>query len=477
MNFKTLFLNIAGTGDIADFPVSIVTSDSKKAVKNSVFVCIVGTRADGHDYAEAALASGAGAVVTARDMGLENQIMVDDTRMVYALLCASFFGYPAKRLKLVGVTGTNGKTSTTYILKQILEASGIKTGLIGTIQNMIGSKSLEAVHTTPGAYELQSLFRSMADEGCEYVVMEVSSHALDQGRVAGCRFQTAVFLNLTEEHLDYHGDMDSYAEAKEKLFSMCGTAVVNIDDPYAQRMIEHAVCDVKRFSVVSSADYTVSNVCEYPDGAEFLFSDSCLSARVRLRIPGLFSVYNSVAAGVAALSLGIPFSAVTDAMNGVTCVKGRVEVVPTGRDFTVIIDYAHTPDGLENVLGTLKNTTDGRLVALFGCGGDRDRQKRPVMGEIAARLADFVIVTSDNPRSENPSEIIREILVGMDSTATPYEVIENRAEAVKYAVKSALPGDVVLLAGKGHETYQILGDGTIHLDEREVVRDALNEAV
>lgn len=453
-----------------------ITSDSRKVEKGFAFVCVRGAVADGHSFANSAVEKGAAVIIAEEDVGVENQIIVNDTHKVYAEMCANWFGNPVKSLTVVGVTGTNGKTSITYMLKSILEQNGKKVGLIGTIQNMIGDEVFEAKNTTPGVYELQELFSKMRDAGCTYVIMEVSSHALDQGRVEGISFDLALFTNLTQDHLDYHKTMENYLLAKRKLFENCKTAVINFDDQSSEKLIEGLDCKVVSYSLQSdNSTYTAKNVKYRSDGIEYEFVGFDAITRIKLSTGGKFSVYNSMCAAAAALLLGCPLCSVSEGLAKISGVKGRAEVVPTGRDFTVIIDYAHTPDGLKNVLSTFCECKSNRLVSLFGCGGDRDSGKRPLMGEIAARLSDFVIVTSDNPRTENPSDIIKDILKGMKDTKTPYVVIENRIEAIRFAIKNAQSGDIIILAGKGHETYQILGTETIHLDEREIVRDALKE--
>lgn len=454
--------------------VGAITCDSRKVESGAVFVCINGTAVDGHRFAADAVKAGVAAVVVERDLGLPRQILVSSSRLAWAQLSANWFGHPADRLHLVGVTGTNGKTTTACLLKTILEAAGHQVGLVGTIQNMIGERVLPAARTTPDTYELQSLFALMVAEGCDYCVMEVSSHALDQDRVAGCTFDAAVFTNLTQDHLDYHGTMENYLAAKKRLFTICRHAVVNSDDSWAHALCEGLTCPIVRYSLRDdSATFTAKNICHKPDGVRFeLVADTQIN-RIHLHIPGRFSVYNGMAAAACAVTLGVPFPLVAETLSRAAGVKGRAEIVPTGRDFTVVIDYAHTPDGLENICQTMKECCPGRLITVFGCGGDRDRTKRPKMGAIAARLSDVAVVTSDNPRTENPASIIEEILAGMRDTKTPIQVIENRIEAIHWAIQNAKPGDTVLLAGKGHETYQILATGTIHLDEREVVADAL----
>ena len=390
-------------------------------------------------------------------------------------MCAAWFGFPSKRLHLIGVTGTNGKTSVTYMVKSILEKAGHKVGLIGTIQNLIGNKIISSHNTTPGAYELNGLFDQMNKENCDWCVMEVSSHALDQYRVFDLTFDVAIFTNFTQDHLDYHISMENYLAAKKRLFSMCETAVINKDDRYAEELISGLKCKVVTCSVGNSAVYSARSVKYRPDSTEYELLSGGKLNHIKVLTGGAFTVYNSMFAAVAALESGIGIETVKEALAVMHGVKGRAESVPTGRDFTVIIDYAHTPDGLKNILSTFKECEKNRLVLLFGCGGDRDRSKRAVMGNIAVRGADFVIVTSDNPRTEEPMAIINDILEGTKGHNTPVKVIENRIEAIKYAIKNARPGDIIVLAGKGHETYQILKDKTIHLDEREVISEALSQ--
>ncbi|MBQ1961972.1 MAG: UDP-N-acetylmuramoyl-L-alanyl-D-glutamate--2,6-diaminopimelate ligase [Clostridia bacterium] len=460
---------------LANIAIRGVTSDSRKVEKDFVFVCIKGTVSDGHDYAAMAYEKGAAVIVAERDLGIDRQVIVPDTHAVYSRLCAKWFGEPARSLKLVGVTGTNGKTSVTYMLKAILEAQGEKVGLIGTIQNMIDQETIPAKNTTPDAYELNSLFALMRDKGCGYAIMEVSSHALDQRRVNELEFETAIFTNLTQDHLDYHVTMENYLEAKKRLFTMCKTAVVNVDDEYAPQLMDGLLCNTVTYSTGDFSDYCAKGINYRPASVDYELLSNNGIKHVKVNTGGKFTVYNSMAAIVAAKTLGISVESSAEALAELRGVKGRAEVVPCDRDFTIIIDYAHTPDGLKNILSTFKECPKNRLIVLFGCGGDRDRTKRPIMGSIAVRNADFVIVTSDNPRTEEPSAIIDDIIEGISGTRTPYKVIENRIEAIKYAVTIAQKDDIIVLAGKGHETYQILKEGTIHLDEREVVAEALAE--
>lgn len=451
-----------------------ITCDSRAVRDGYAFICINGTAVDGHRFAEQALNSGAAVVITERNLGLDREVTVSDTHAAYALMSAAYFSHPANELKLIGVTGTNGKTSITYMLKAILEAAGYKTGVIGTIQNMIGDRVVESSNTTPDAYNLNRLFREMKNEGCEYAIMEVSSHALDQKRVYGIEFEVAAFTNLTQDHLDYHKTMENYLEAKKKLFKMCRTAVINLDDEYSTEILNGLDCKTVTYSEKrNDSTFSAKYVNLRPDGIEYELVGFNLIKHIKLRSGGRFSVYNSLCAAVMAMELGIDISLIADALGKIHGIKGRAEIVPTNRDFTVIIDYAHTPDGLKNILLTFKEIKKGRLVCLFGCGGDRDSSKRAIMGSIAANLSDYVIVTSDNPRSEDPMSIISDITEGMKKTKTPYTVIENRIEAIKFAIENAISDDIIILAGKGHEDYQILSTGKIHLDEREVVAEAL----
>lgn len=452
-----------------------ITCDSRCVKEGYAFVCINGAKSDGHDYAQKAVEGGAAVVVAERDLGLEAQIIVPDTHAAYADMCAKWFGNPADSLKLLGVTGTNGKTSVTYMMKKILEKAGYKVGLIGTIQNMIGDEIIAAHNTTPNAYELNSLFALMKAKGCTYVIMEVSSHALDQSRVYRLNFEAAMFTNLTQDHLDYHITMDNYLAAKKKLFYMCKTAVINSDDPYAQRLCEGLDCKITTYSLGDASTYSAKCVKYRPASVEYEFVSDSEIGHIKVNTGGKFTAYNSLCAAACAVEIGIPLATVAEALKELHGVKGRAEVVPTGRDFTVIIDYAHTPDGLKNILSTFRECEKNRLIAVFGCGGDRDKTKRPIMGNIAAHYSDYAIVTSDNPRTEEPSAIIEDILEGMKGAVIPVKVIENRIKAIKFAVSIAKKDDIIVLAGKGHETYQILKTGTIHLDEREVVAEALAE--
>ncbi len=476
MKLSQILKNINVLNNYPDVDVLDVTQDSRLVKDGSLFVCIKGAAFDGHSVADEMLNNGAVAVIVERDLGLDNQVIVENSRAVFSQICANFFGNPADKLKLIGLTGTNGKTTTTFLIKQILENVGKKVGLIGTVQNMICDEIYPAKYTTPDPYELQKLFSMMVEAECEYCVMEVSSQALAQGRVNGLRFKLGAFTNLTQDHLDYHKTWENYFNSKRILFENCEIAVTNADDKYGLEIVKGLDFEkLVTYAVdTNNASFVAKNVTFKPNGVEYeLVGDTI--GRCYCPIPGRFSVYNSLCAATCALALGIGFNDVLGAISKSNGVKGRIEVVPCDRDFTIIIDYAHSPDGLENIISSLREIAKGRVVTVFGCGGDRDKTKRPKMGRIAAELSDFCVVTSDNPRSENPSEIIKDILVGMQGIDTPYEVVELRYDAIEYAIRNAQKDDIILLAGKGHETYQILPTGTIHFDEREVVSEILSK--
>ncbi len=454
--------------------ITTVTDDSRRVTQGCLFICVEGARFDAHTAAADAVAAGAAAVVAQKETGVKNQVLVADTRQAYALICAAFFGNPAQKLKLIGITGTNGKTTTAFILRDILQTAGKTVGLIGTVKSSIAGLDFEANLTTPDPFEMHGLFAKMVEAGCEYCVMEVSSQALAQKRVEGLRFAAAIFTNLSREHLDYHGDYENYKAAKRLLFKQTDLAVVNLDDDAAAYMMSGAICPCVTFSVKTDAsDFTAKNIKLKASGAEYELVGEGAIGRVRLHMPGTFSVYNSMGAAVCAVELGIPFDCVVGAIAASPGVPGRLEVVPTETDYTVIIDYAHTPDGLENILHALREITQGRLITVFGCGGDRDKTKRPLMGEIAGRLSDVVVITSDNPRTEDPGEIINDILKGLNRTDRNVMVEEKRSLATEKALRIAAKDDIVVLAGKGHETYQILKTGKIHYDEREIVAQIL----
>ena len=473
MRLNQLLAGVALTERRAgDVECSGICYDTRTMVPGCLFVALPGYKTDGHKYIAQALEQGAAAVLCQHPPEGEGPWLVTpDARAALAAVSANWFGHPARDLTLLAVTGTNGKTTTTYLLKAMLEGVlGARVGLIGTNQNMVGDEVLPAHRTTPESYEVQQLLREMADAGCTHVVMEASSHALVLHRLDGLRFRAGIFTNLTQDHLDFHGTMEAYRDAKGLLFRQSDTAVLNLDDE-AGRYFARTVA-VPRLTYSErrdEADLTAKNLRLFPDRVEFEAVAAGAISRVRLPIPGGFTVYNALGVLTCGLALGLPLADCADALAKAPGVKGRIEVVPVPADFAVIIDYAHTPDALENILTTVRDFTAGRVICLFGCGGDRDRTKRPQMGAIAGSLADVTVVTSDNPRTEEPGAIIRDILPGLEGTAAEVVVEPDRRAAIRRALSLAKPGDTVVLAGKGHETYQEVGTRVLHLDEREEV--------
>lgn len=459
-----------------DLEIRAVCNDSRRVQAGDLFVAMRGYAADGHDFIGMALARGAAAVVCEEGGDGFPAVLVKNARATLADLSQNFYHHPAKALKIIGVTGTNGKTTTAYLVKYILEKQGFKVGLIGTNQNMIGEKVLETSRTTPESAELHELFSQMLADGCTHVVMEVSSHSLVLERVRGIQFAVGAFTNLTQDHLDFHGTMEEYCAAKTRLFLQSDLGVINADDAVASKMLSDATCPCKTFSVsTDQADVSAKNIQLCANGVRFIATAKGEIARVMLGIPGQFSVANALTALTICLQLGISLEDGALALRSAQGVKGRVEVVPTNTDYTVLIDYAHSPDGVDNVLRAVRGFTKGRVIAVFGCGGDRDRTKRPQMGAIAARLADFCMVTSDNPRTENPDAILEDIVAGMQNTKTPMEVEVNRVKAIHRAMDLAKAGDTIVLMGKGHETYQEIHHVKHHMDEREIVQDYFNQ--
>ena len=462
----------------AELEISGVSYDSRKTEKGDMFVAIRGFEADGHKFIPKAVENGAAVILCEEKPSCDiPYVLVSDSRYGLAIVSRDFFGDPASEMTMIGITGTSGKTSSSYLIKHMLESKlDAKVGLIGTNGNMIGDEFLHTEHTTPESYELHKLFRHMADSGCTHVVMEVSSHSLTLERVAGIHFDVALYTNLSQDHLDFHGTMKEYAAAKRKLFSMCSLGCFNLDDAWADFMRDGASCRTLTFSSEKNeANLVAKDIRLTADGVRFASVSGDEISITKLGIPGMFSVYNALGTMSVGLALGLSLADCSDAMSSAKGVKGRLEIVPTGRDFSVVIDYSHKPDALEKVLKTLKPVTRGRLIALFGCGGDRDKLKRPIMGRIAADNADLVVVTSDNPRTEDPDEIIREIVAGMKDKRTPTKVICDRREAIAWAIDNAAQGDVLLLAGKGHEDYQVVGHEKHHMDEREIVADCLKK--
>ena len=480
MKLKELLRGLEILESNADFEMNIeaVAYDSRKVTPGSLFVAITGFASDGNRFIPMALEKGAAVVVTAKKPESDiPYVLVTSDRYALAMIGTNFYGHPAESMIMIGVTGTNGKTSVTLLLKHVLEKTlGAKVGLIGTMENLVGDEVIPTERTTPESFELQALFARMRDAGCTHVVMEVSSHALTLDRVGGVHFDVAAFTNLTEDHLDFHKTMDAYCDAKAELFARCGKAVINADDPYAPRMMEKANCPVTTYSLHGGA-LCAKNLELHAEGISFDAVSEAETAAVRLGIPGKFTVYNALAVLGIADALGISMEDAAAALATAKGVKGRIEVVPTPTTpYSVLIDYAHTPDGLENVLTSVKDFCKGRVITVFGCGGDRDPIKRPIMGRIGVTESDFAIITSDNPRTEDPMAIIEDILKGVSEEQGDYIVVPERRNAIRYAMDIAEKDDIIILAGKGHETYQEINGVKYHLDEREEVAAHLAES-
>ncbi|WP_059104703.1 UDP-N-acetylmuramoyl-L-alanyl-D-glutamate--2,6-diaminopimelate ligase [Shouchella shacheensis] len=454
--------------------------DSRLVTEDTLFFCINGYTVDGHDFAKQAVLNGAVAIIAERPIDVSVPvIVVSDTKRTMARLASHFYEEPTKKLRLVGVTGTNGKTSTTHILDQIFRDAGEETGLIGTMYTRVADEVIETRNTTPESLLLQQRFHAMVDKEVTTALMEVSSHALHLGRVRGCDFDIAIFTNLTPDHLDYHETMEKYLYAKALLFSQLGntydgkTAVINADDPVAPRLIQMTSVDVLTYGIRKTADVRAENVRVSAGGTTFTLRAFQEKVDVSLKLIGAFSVYNALAAAAAAVAAGISLTAVKRSLEHVSGVAGRFEPVDEGQDFTVIVDYAHTPDSLENVLQTVQEFVEGNVTVVVGCGGDRDVTKRPTMANIAVRHAERAIFTSDNPRTEDPTLILEDMVHELN--ADNYDVVPDRRQAISEAIFAAEKGDMIVIAGKGHETYQEIGQDRIDFDDREEARVALKE--
>ena len=479
MKLKKLLEGIEIIESTADMELDIasVAYDSRKVERGGLFVAISGFASDGNRFIPMAMEKGAAVIVTAKKPELDvPYVLVPSDRLALALIGCNFYSHPARSMTMIGVTGTNGKTSVTLLLKQVIEkVLGAKVGLIGTMENRIGDLVIPTERTTPESFELQGLFAQMRDAGCKYVVMEVSSHAIALERIGGVRFDVAAFTNLTEDHLDFHKTMENYCDTKAELFNRCDKAVLNCDDSWFERISQNVKCDMLTTSVKGSGSLNARDLLLRADGIAFTAEMGTEHASVSLQIPGRFTVYNAITVLGIASQLGISLQTAASALATAEGVRGRVEVVPTpGKPYTVLLDYAHTPDGLENVLTSVRDFCKGNLIVVFGCGGDRDPIKRPIMGHIGVSLADFAVITSDNPRNEDPMTIISDILKGVKNTDGEYIVIENRRKAIQYAMDKAGKNDIIILAGKGHETYQEIRGVKHHLDEREEVTAYLN---
>jgi len=458
-----------------DVEIKSVVDDSRRVKEGSLFVAVIGEKFDGHDFISYVIKNGAKAVIGEKSLHFNDDVTyvrVKDSRKALAICSAWFYGFPGEKLKLIGVTGTSGKTTTTYLIRSMLKEVGVRSGLIGTIANIINNSKHPASYTTPGALELNQLFSQMLKQNIEYVVMEVSSHSLKFHRVEGLQFEVGAFTNLTRDHLDFHKSFDDYFASKQKLFRQSKRAVINIDDKSGQRLLKVIDIPALTYGIENPADLMAQNIRQTTKGVSYDLVYNNMRYPVSYGVPGLFSVYNSLSAIATGISLDFPIDALINALRKVEGVPGRFELIKNNRDITVIVDYAHKPDGLQNVLLTMREFCKGRIITVFGCGGDRDRGKRPIMGRISTELSDFTIITSDNPRSEDPESIIQEIETGVVSKN--YIKIPDRKEAIKAALEMAEKGDAVLIAGKGHETYQIIGDKKIHFDDREIAREYLN---
>ena len=459
--------------------VQNIRYDNRKIEQGDAFVCVKGFKVDGHSFIGDAIKKGAKTLIVQEDVSVQEDITiikVRDTRKALAIMSSNYFGNPKDKLKIIGITGTNGKTTSAFIIKSILEKAGFMTGLIGTIANYIGNKKVDAVRTTPESYELHELFKNMVDAGVEYCVMEVSSHSLELDRVYGIQFEEGIFTNLTRDHLDFHKTFENYYNAKFKLFERSNHSIINLDDPYGANIVKDIEerglkTKVSTFSIEKESDFKAFEIKSHSNGSEFKVNLESIE-EFSINIPGEYNIYNSLGCIICAYNLNIPMDKIKEGLSDVV-IPGRCELVAKEKNlpYSIIIDYAHTPDGLENILSTVKAFTKNRMISVFGCGGDRDKVKRPQMCKIGCELSDIAIITSDNPRSEEPMDIINDIVKPLNYDNFVIEV--NRKEAIRKAMNMALEGDVIVIAGKGHETYQILKDETIHFDEREVEYDIL----
>ncbi|MFS0861389.1 UDP-N-acetylmuramoyl-L-alanyl-D-glutamate--2,6-diaminopimelate ligase [Fredinandcohnia sp. 179-A 10B2 NHS] len=464
----------------------VITSlemDSREVKQGSLFFCVKGNTFDGHAFSKQAVDNGAAAIIAERNLDVTIPvIIVRDSRRVMAILADAFFNHPTQKLHLIGVTGTNGKTSITHIIEQIFQSVGRKTGLIGTMYTKIGNRRIDMVNTTPESLLLQRSFKQMVDEQVETAVMEVSSHALDLGRVHGCDFDIAVFSNLTQDHLDYHQSMHEYRRVKGLLFASLGNrfehkrpkfAVLNADDKASREYLKSTAATIITYGINQTSDIMARNIEMNSAGTAFDLETPVGKYKITMNLVGLFSVYNVLAAIAVCVVSGIPLQSIVNAVERVKGVPGRFELVNQGQNYTVIVDYAHTPDSLENVLNTVKQFSQGKILLVVGCGGDRDRSKRPIMAQIATKYADIPIFTSDNPRLENPIQILEDMENGVKGES--FFTIPDREKAIKYAISKAVKGDIIIIAGKGHESYQIIGNQTYEFDDRLVAARAIKE--
>lgn len=461
--------------------VKKIEYDSRKIEYGDLFVCIEGYATDGHKYAKKAYDNGAKVIICQNNLDDLSYykdctiVKVPDSRKALAIMASNYYGNPSKNIKIIGITGTNGKTTSTFMMKAILEKAGYKVGLLGTIANYIGNKKIESHRTTPESLELQKLFKDMVDENVDYCVMEVSSHSLYLDRVYGVEFEEGIFTNLTQDHLDFHKTFQNYFNSKMILFKNSKRSVINIDDSYGEKVLEETIGNKITYGVEKKCDLKAKNLHMHSRGVKFDTTFKDEKETIILNIPGKYNVYNALGSIGACLLEGISLKVIKEALEYMPSVPGRCEIVTKNHNlgYDVIVDYAHTPDGLENILKTAREFTKGRLISVYGCGGDRDRTKRPIMGKVGSDLSDIAIVTSDNPRTEKPALIIKDVLEGIEKDN--YIVVEERREAIKKAMEIAKENDVIVVAGKGHEDYQILKDKTIHFDEREVIEEIIKQ--
>ncbi|KXG75926.1 UDP-N-acetylmuramoyl-L-alanyl-D-glutamate--2,6-diaminopimelate ligase [Thermotalea metallivorans] len=467
-----------------DMEIQGVAYDSRRIEQDFVFVCIQGMKADGHDFIQQAIEKGAKAIVVEKDVEVHPSIAVvkvPNGRKALSQIGANFYGNPSAQMDIIGVTGTNGKTTVTHWIKQILETNGTNSGLIGTLSYKILDKEYKASNTTPESLELHRLFREMLDFRVDTCTMEVSSHSLELDRVAHVHFNVGVFTNLTPDHMDFHGNIENYRKAKTKLFYQTTLGnVINIDDLYGQQIAD----EIKRldarlitYGISEKADIYAKDIQISPKGTIYHLVAPEFEGKIRINIPGMFSVYNSLAAIGACYALGYGFEEIKKGVENFKGVPGRFELVEDTKDMTIVVDYAHTPDALENVLKTIQGFCTGKIITVFGCGGDRDKKKRPMMGEIAGRLSDYCVITSDNPRTEDPQAILNDIEVGIKGTDCKYKMILDRKEAIREAIRMGRPEDIILIAGKGHETYQIIGEQVFDFDDKKIAQEILREEI
>ncbi len=475
-------LDIIDIRGCIDLGVESIAYDSRKVSKNSLFICIRGFKTDGHLYIRDAIINGAIAIITEEDTNITHVtvIRVKNTRRAMAVLANKFFDYPSEKLQLVGITGTNGKTSTSYMVKNILEKANNKVGVIGTIANWIGEKRIETKLTTPEAIDFQALLYKMLNKQIKYCIMEVSSHSLELNRVDGSNFRIGLLTNLSSDHMDFHNTVEEYRNSKKKLFSKTSYKnIINIDDKHG-KIIFKEIKDYKTslltYGIDNRADIMAKDITLNLKGVSFQLYSPDYRGRIEISIPGIFTVYNALAAIAISHALGIEFKSIQEGLRDMAGIAGRMDLINEFKEFAVIVDYAHTPDALENLLKSTRKFAANKLITVFGCGGDRDKNKRAVMGEIAGENSDLTIITSDNPRTENPLEILAMIEEGIKKTPGRYFIVEDRRQAISLALRRAQKGDIVLIAGKGHETYQTIGNKNFEFDDKKVALETGREA-